>query len=261
VTSAPLIELEQLQKTYLSADVPVHAVRGISLRIQRGEFVAIMGASGSGKSTLMNILGALDRPSAGRYLLDGVDVRTLSPDDLADLRNRKLGFVFQGFNLLSRTTAVENVELPMLCGNLRLPPQEVRARALRQLERVGLGKRAHHFPNQLSGGQQQRVAIARALVNEPELILADEPTGNLDSRTSLEIIDIFQQLNDDGMTLVMVTHEPSIARFCTRKLVMRDGVVLSDVPILERLRATDELAAALRHEDHAGITSETMYPT
>jgi len=261
MTSPHLIELERLEKTYLSADVPVHAVRGISLRIRRGEFVAIMGASGSGKSTLMNILGALDRPSEGRYLLSGVDVRTLSRDDLADLRNRKLGFVFQGFNLLSRTTAVENVELPMLCGSLRLPPEKVRSRALRQLERVGLGKRAHHFPNQLSGGQQQRVAIARALVNEPELILADEPTGNLDSRTSLEIIDIFQQLNDDGMTVVMVTHESSIARFCTRKLVMRDGVVLSDIPITERLRATDELAAVLRHEDPSGITSETAYPT
>jgi putative ABC transport system ATP-binding protein len=260
MTSPTLIELDQLRKTYLSADVPVHAVRGISLEIRRGEFVAIMGASGSGKSTLMNILGALDRPSEGRYLLDGVDVRTLNRDDLADLRNRKLGFVFQGFNLLSRTTAVENVELPMLCGSLRLPAEEVRAKALKQLERVGLGTRAHHFPNQLSGGQQQRVAIARALVNEPELILADEPTGNLDSRTSLEIIDIFQQLNDDGMTLVMVTHEPGIARFCTRKILMRDGLVLSDIPMTERLRASEELAA-LRYEDQSSITSETVYPT
>jgi putative ABC transport system ATP-binding protein len=238
-----IVELDALHKTYLTADVPVHAVRGISLRIQQGEFVAIMGASGSGKSTLMNILGALDRPSEGTYRLDGVDVRTLDRDALADLRNRKIGFVFQGFNLLSRTTALENVELPMLCGARRVPPAEVKARALLQLERMGLAARAHHFPNQLSGGQQQRVAIARALVNEPELILADEPTGNLDSQTSLEIIDIFQRLNDAGMTIVMVTHEASIARFCTRMLVVRDGLLVSDKPVLERLRVSDQLAA------------------
>ena len=255
--AAALIELDQLKKTYLTADVPVHAVRGISLQIRRGEFVAIMGASGSGKSTLMNILGALDRPSEGRYLLDGMDVRILSRDQLADLRNRKLGFVFQGFNLLSRTTALENVELPMLCGGQRVPAPEVRERALDQLKRVGLGDRASHFPNQLSGGQQQRVAIARALVNEPELILADEPTGNLDSRTSLEIIDIFQRLNDGGMTIIMVTHEASIARFCTRKLVMRDGLVLSDMPVTARLRATAELADILQYEDESSATSET----
>jgi putative ABC transport system ATP-binding protein len=248
-TRAPVVvELEQLRKTYLSADVPVHAVRGVSLSVRRGEFVAIMGASGSGKSTLMNILGALDRPSEGTYRLDGVDIRTLDRDQLADLRNRKLGFVFQGFNLLSRTTALENVELPMLCGTRRLPMDEVRARALKQLERVGLAERAQHFPNQLSGGQQQRVAIARALVNEPELILADEPTGNLDSRTSLEIIDLFQQLNDAGMTLVMVTHEQSIARFCTRVLVVRDGLLVSDKPVAHRLRATEQLAGILAAE-------------
>ena len=193
--SPPLIELDNLHKTYQTADVPVHAVRGISLKIRQGEFVAIMGASGSGKSTLMNILGCLDRPTEGRYLLDGVDVRTLDRDELADLRNLKLGFVFQGFNLLSRTTALENVELPMLCGGQRRPAREVRARAMERLEQVGLADRAGHFPNQLSGGQQQRVAIARALVNVPEVILADEPTGNLDSKTSLEIMDIFQGLN------------------------------------------------------------------
>jgi putative ABC transport system ATP-binding protein len=255
--SQALIELDQLKKSYLTADVPVHAVRGISLLIRRGEFVAIMGASGSGKSTLMNILGALDRPTEGRYLLDGVDVRTLTRDQLADLRNRKLGFVFQGFNLLSRTTALENVELPMLCGGQRLPAQEVRARALEQLRRVGLAERAHHFPNQLSGGQQQRVAIARALVNHPELILADEPTGNLDSRTSLEIIDIFQRLNDEGMTIVMVTHELSIARFCTRRLVMRDGLVVTDRLIAERLRATEQLAGIMPDEDDTSTTSDT----
>jgi putative ABC transport system ATP-binding protein len=253
-----VIELDRLEKTYLTADVPVHAVRGISLHIRRGEFVAIMGASGSGKSTLMNILGALDRPTEGRYLLDGVDVRTLDRDQLADLRNRKLGFVFQGFNLLSRTTALENVELPMLCGTQRRPAQDVRARALGQLERVGLADRASHFPNQLSGGQQQRVAIARALVNEPELILADEPTGNLDSRTSLEIIDIFQRLNDAGMTIIMVTHEASIARFCTRTLVIRDGLLVSDKRVLDRLRATDQLTSLLQLESDTTATCETV---
>ena len=243
-----IVELEGLRKTYLTADVPVHAVRGISLRVRRGELVAIMGASGSGKSTLMNILGALDRPSEGTYRLDGVDVRTLDRDQLADLRNRKIGFVFQGFNLLSRTTALENVELPMLCGTRRTPAAEVAARALKELERVGLATRAHHFPNQLSGGQQQRVAIARALVNAPELILADEPTGNLDSKTSLEIIELFQQLNDGGMTIVMVTHELSIARFCTRMLVVRDGLLVSDKPVLDRLRATEQLASIVAAE-------------
>jgi putative ABC transport system ATP-binding protein len=248
-SNAPVIvELDALRKTYLTADVPVHAVRGISLRVRRGEFVAIMGASGSGKSTLMNILGALDRPTEGTYRLDGVDVRTLDRDQLADLRNRKIGFVFQGFNLLSRTTALENVELPMLCGTRRVATTDVKARALAQLERVGLAARAHHFPNQLSGGQQQRVAIARALVNEPELILADEPTGNLDSKTSLEVIDIFQRLNDAGMTIVMVTHESSIARFCTRMLVVSDGLVVSDKPVIERLRATEQLAQILAVE-------------
>jgi putative ABC transport system ATP-binding protein len=241
--SRVIIELEGVRKTYQTADIPVHAVRGVTLRVRRGEFVAIMGASGSGKSTLMNILGVLDRPTAGTYRLDGVDIATLDRDQVADLRNRKIGFVFQGFNLLSRTTAIENVELPMVCGTRRLPSAEVKARALRQLERVGLAARAHHFPNQLSGGQQQRVAIARALVNEPELILADEPTGNLDSKTSLEIIDIFQQLNDAGMTIVMVTHELHIARYCTRMLEVRDGSIVSDKPVGEQLRATEQLAS------------------
>jgi len=234
---AAVIELAELHKTYESGDVAVHAVRGVSLVLERGEFVAIMGASGSGKSSLMNLLGCLDRPSRGRYLLDGVDVATLSRDELAGLRNRKLGFVFQGFNLLSRTTALENVELPMLCGGQHLPPREVRARARECLARVGLAQRAEHFPNQLSGGQQQRVAIARALVNEPEVILADEPTGNLDTKTAVEIMGIFQQLNDAGITLVMVTHELDIARYSRRNLVMRDGQVLRDEPVTQRLRA------------------------
>ena len=255
VARAPLIELDNLHKTYLTADVPVHAVRGISLRIQHGEFVAIMGASGSGKSTLMNILGCLDRPSEGRYLLDGADVSTLNRDELADLRNRKLGFVFQGFNLLSRTTALENVELPMLCGGQRRPAREVRARAMERLAQLGLADRAGHFPNQLSGGQQQRVAIARALVNEPEVILADEPTGNLDSKTSLEIMDIFQGLNERGMTLIMVTHELSFARFCKRTLVVRDGHLVNDQRTLERLRATEQLKLVLENEAEAQLTA------
>ena len=255
VARAPLIELDNLHKTYLTADVPVQAVRGISLRIQHGEFVAIMGASGSGKSTLMNILGCLDRPSEGRYLLDGADVSTLNRDELADLRNRKLGFVFQGFNLLSRTTALENVELPMLCGGQRRPAREVRARAMERLAQLGLGDRAGHFPNQLSGGQQQRVAIARALVNEPEVILADEPTGNLDSKTSLEIMDIFQGLNERGMTLIMVTHELSFARFCKRTLVVRDGHLVNDQLTLEPLRATDQLKLVLEDEAEAQLTA------
>jgi putative ABC transport system ATP-binding protein len=255
IARTPLIELDNLHKTYLTADVPVHAVRGISLKIQHGEFVAIMGASGSGKSTLMNILGCLDRPSEGRYLLDGADVSTLNRDELADLRNRKLGFVFQGFNLLSRTTALENVELPMLCGGQRRPAREVRVRAMERLAQVGLADRAGHFPNQLSGGQQQRVAIARALVNEPEVILADEPTGNLDSKTSLEIMDIFQGLNERGMTLIMVTHELSFARFCKRTLVVRDGYLVNDQLTLERLRATEQLKLVLESEAEAQLTA------
>ena len=253
-TASPLIQLEDLHKAYTTADVPVHALRGISVTIERGEFVAIMGASGSGKSTLMNILGCLDRPTGGRYLLDGADVSTLDRDALADLRNLKLGFVFQGFNLLSRTTALENVELPMICGHRRRT-KDVRARAMERLAQVGLADRAGHFPNQLSGGQQQRVAIARALVNEPELILADEPTGNLDSKTSLEIVNIFQELNDAGMTLIMVTHELYMARFCKRILVVRDGLLVRDEAVAERLRAPDELQIVRREEAEARLTA------
>src|SRR5580693_7253678 len=211
-----IIQLEHVHKVYHTGEVDVHAVRDVSLQIDRGEFVALMGASGSGKSTMMNTLGCLDRPTEGRYLLDGVDVSGLSRDQLADIRNQKIGFVFQGFNLLSRTSALENVELPMMYGKRRGSAREMRERAMRSLELVGLAKRFDHKPNQLSGGQQQRVAIARALVNDPALLLADEPTGNLDSRTSIEIMDAFQALNDKGITIVMVTHEPDIAQYTKR---------------------------------------------
>lgn len=239
--SIPVIQLEDFRKTYTSGEVQVHAVRGVTLTIQSGEFVAIMGASGSGKSTMMNTLGCLDRPSSGRFLLDGVNVGELNRDELADLRNQKIGFVFQGFNLLARTTAVENVELPMLYSRPPLPRGEQRSRAMKSLELVGLGERSDHTSNQLSGGQQQRVAIARALVNEPKLLLADEPTGNLDSRTSIEIMGIFQRLNDQGMTVAMVTHELDIARYCRRVIVMRDGLVRSDEAVKDRLLAADEI--------------------
>jgi len=252
-TDFPLIRLEDLHKDYTSADVPVRAIRGISLEVVRGEFVAIMGASGSGKSTLMNILGCLDSPTSGKYLLDGADVSTLDRDELADLRNLKLGFVFQGFNLLSRTTALENVELPLICGARRRKVKNVRELAMQRLAQVGLADRAGHFPNQLSGGQQQRVAIARALVNEPEVILADEPTGNLDSRTSLEIVNIFQELNRAGMTVIMVTHELYMARFCKRILVVRDGLLVRDEPVADRLYAPDELRIVKQEEEAARL--------
>jgi putative ABC transport system ATP-binding protein len=236
-----VIKLEAIHKVYHTGDVEVHAVRGVSAEIQAGEFVAIMGASGSGKSTLMNIIGCLDRASEGRYLLDGTDVSELNRDDLADIRNLKIGFIFQGFNLLSRTSALENVELPMLYLHQHLSGREQRERAVRALELVGLAERADHHPNQLSGGQQQRVAIARALVNQPALLLADEPTGNLDSQTSIEIMGVFQKLNQQGITIVMVTHELDIARYTKRNLIMRDGRIVSDVPVTERLSAETEL--------------------
>ncbi len=236
-----VIQLEAIHKVYHTGEVDVHAVRGVSAAIQTGEFVAIMGASGSGKSTLMNIIGCLDRATRGRYLLDGTDVSQLDRDDLADIRNEKIGFVFQGFNLLSRTSALENVELPMLYVHRHLPGREQRERALRALETVGLAERADHHPNQLSGGQQQRVAIARALVNQPALLLADEPTGNLDSQTSIEIMGVFQTLNQQGITIVMVTHELDIARYAKRNVIMRDGRIVSDVPVSDRLQAETEL--------------------
>ena len=220
----------------------VHAVRGVSLEIHRAEFVALMGASGSGKSTLMNILGCLDRPTSGHYLLDDADVSGLDRDGLADIRNRKIGFVFQNFNLLPRTSARENVELPLLYGAQRLTNAQLREKADRVLASVGLAGREDHHPSQLSGGQQQRVAIARALVNDPEVLLADEPTGNLDSRTSVEILAIFQQLNERAITIVMVTHEQDIAAYARRNVVMRDGILLSDKVVTQRALAEAELA-------------------
>jgi putative ABC transport system ATP-binding protein len=223
-----LIELSGLQKIYRSGDHEVRAVDGVDLQIQQGEFVAIMGSSGSGKSTLMNLLGCLDRPTAGRYSLSGIEVSSLSRTELANLRNQRIGFVFQSFNLLSRTTAMENVELPLLYSTPAISRSERRARAISALEQVGLGQRLRHHPNQLSGGQQQRIAIARALVNKPQLVLADEPTGNLDSRTSVEIMGLFQSLNQAGITLIMVTHEPDIAAYCKRTIHMQDGRMQRD---------------------------------
>ena len=236
-----VIKLEDVHKTYHTGDVEVKAVCGVTLEIDKGEFVAVMGASGSGKSTLMNILGCLDRPTHGRYFLDGADVSDLNRDELAVIRNRKLGFVFQGFNLLARTSALENVELPMLYTHEHLSSHEQREKALHALEVVSLSDRADHHPNQLSGGQQQRVAIARGLVNHPAVLLADEPTGNLDTRTSIEIMGVFQRLNEQGITIVMVTHELDIASYTKRNVVMRDGVVIADTLVARRLMAQDEL--------------------
>jgi putative ABC transport system ATP-binding protein len=241
MNNGTVVRLTDVRKTYRTGDVEVHAVRGVSLEIQRGEFVALMGASGSGKSTLMNVLGCLDRPTSGQYFLDGNDVSSLDRDQLADIRNRKLGFVFQNFNLLPSTTARENVELPLLYGENRLTTAQLRERADRVLTAVGLQGREDHHPSQLSGGQQQRVAIARALINEPEILLADEPTGNLDSRTSVEIMSIFQQLNEQGITVVMVTHEPDIARYAKRNVMMRDGIVRDDFAVRQRFEAAREL--------------------
>src|SRR3954469_25045923 len=241
-----VVRLSDIHKTYRTGETEVRAVRGVSLDIQRGEFVALMGASGSGKSTLMNMLGCLDRPTRGTYLLDGIDISALDRNELADLRNQKLGFVFQGFNLLSRTTALENVELPMLYGRHRkVSSAEIRERALHCLDIVGLSKRTDHFPNQMSGGQQQRVAIARALVNQPQVLLADEPTGNLDSKTSVEVMGVFQKLNDEGITIVMVTHELDIAHYCKRNLIVRDGKVVNDIQVANRSIAELELKKIL----------------
>jgi putative ABC transport system ATP-binding protein len=239
---APLVAAAGIEKVYRSGDVPVHALRGVSLELLPGDFAAIMGASGSGKSTFMNIMGCLDRPTKGSYLLAGEDVSRLSRDALAGVRGRSIGFVFQGFNLLARTSAIENVELPMLYQGV--PARERRQRASEALDRVGLGRRLDHTPAQLSGGQQQRVAIARALVNRPKLVLADEPTGNLDSATSEEVMGIFQRLNEEGITILLVTHEPDIAAHARRIVVFKDGLILSDEPVRRRRIAARGLQAA-----------------
>jgi putative ABC transport system ATP-binding protein len=260
----PVIRLENVHKIYDLGEVQVQALRGVSLSIHKGEFVAIMGSSGSGKSTLMNILGCLDRPTRGRYFLDGVDVSQMSKQELARIRNRKLGFVFQQFNLLSRTSAAENVELPTIYAGIT--PEERKSRAAEALARVGLTDRAGHFPSQLSGGQQQRVAIARALVNRPQILLADEPTGNLDSRTSVEIMQILQQLNDEqGLTIVLVTHEHDIVQYARRALEFRDGRIRRDRIVEDRLIARDVLPTLpvldLEKDDaHEPIAGNTAKP-
>jgi len=241
MNNGAIVSLIDVHKTYRTGEMEVLAVRGVSLEIKRGEFVALMGASGSGKSTLMNILGCLDRPTTGHYFLDGADVSRLDRDRLADIRNHKIGFVFQNFNLLPRTSARENVELPLVYSAQRLTHAELREKADRVLTSVGLAGREDHYPSQLSGGQQQRVAIARALINQPEVLLADEPTGNLDSRTSVEIMAIFQRLNERGITVIMVTHEPDIAAYAKRNVMMRDGVILSDHLVLQRADAGSQL--------------------
>ena len=242
-----VIRVEEAHKYYELGETRVHALRGVSVEIQRGEFVAIMGASGSGKSTFMNVLGCLDRLSSGSYFLEGTNVSKHDKKALALIRNQKLGFVFQGFNLLSRTTAFENTELPTLY--TKIEKSERGRRAAEALAMVGLADRAHHFPSQMSGGQQQRVAIARALVNRPSILLADEPTGNLDSRTSVEIMEIFQNLNDKGLTIVLVTHEHDIAQFSRRILVFRDGKIRRDDPVATRPRAGDVLKTLPTLED------------
>src|SRR4030095_4171755 len=251
MNNGAIVSLIDVHKTYHTGEMEVPAVRGVSIEIKRGEFVALMGASGSGKSTLMNILGCLDRPTTGHYILDGADVSGLDRDRLADIRNRKIGFVFQNFNLLPRTSARENVELPLVYSGQRLTNAQLREKADLVLGSVGLAGREDHHPSQLSGGQQQRVAIARALVNDPEVVLADEPTGNLDSRTSVEIMGIFQQLKDRGITILLVTPESDIAPYARRNIVMRDGVILKDLNVMQRLNAATEL------EKVAPIDSET----
>src|SRR5881227_67603 len=245
MTETPsVISIKNLVKTYVVGEVEVRALRGVSLDVRRGEFLSVTGPSGSGKSTLMHILGCLDRPTSGQYILDGQDVSQMSKDELAEVRNNKIGFVFQGFNLLSRTTAVDNVELPLLYSGQKMKSSERRRRAVESLTAVGLGNRADHHPNQLSGGQQQRVAIARALINQPSILLADEPTGNLDTKTSIEVMGIFQRLNRDrGITVVLITHEHDIAEYGTRIVSFRDGIVVADAAVANRRLAREELAA------------------
>jgi len=244
-----IIEVDNLKKDFYVGDVTVRALKGVNIQIRKGEFVAIMGASGSGKSTMLNILGCLDKPTSGSYKLDGISISELNKNELAELRNHKLGFVFQSYNLLSRTSALENVELPLFY-NSTVNSRERKERAIAALEAVGLADRMHHMPNQLSGGQQQRVAIARSLVNDPVVILADEATGNLDTRTSFEIMELFQRLNtDEGKTIVFVTHEPDIARLTSRNIIFRDGLVIKELLVEDKLLATD-LLKSLPIGDH-----------
>jgi len=235
-----LIRVKNLVKTYRTGDIEIRALRSVTVNIDSGDFVAIMGASGSGKSTFMNILGCLDIPTSGEYFLENINVLSLNKDELAELRNKKVGFIFQSFNILSRTSAIDNVELPLLY-NRKVGAKERKEKAYRALKSVGLEDRIHAMPNQLSGGQQQRVAIARALVNDPIMILADEPTGNLDSRTSYEIMEIFQTLNDKGITIVMVTHEPDISQFARNNIVFKDGKIIANHSVSLRKSATEEL--------------------
>jgi putative ABC transport system ATP-binding protein len=256
----PVISVRDLVKTYVVGEVTVRALRGANMDVEAGEFIAVTGPSGSGKSTLMHILGCLDRPTSGQYFLDGRDVSRMSKDDLAAVRNRKIGFVFQGFNLLSRTTALDNVELPLLYnGGSRMKTAERHKRAMDALNAVGLGERHHHYPNQLSGGQQQRVAIARALINQPSIILADEPTGNLDTRTSIEVMGIFQRLNiERGITIVLITHEMDIAEYGTRLVRFRDGKIQVDQKILNRRDAAAELAKLPPPEPEIDIPADPV---
>jgi putative ABC transport system ATP-binding protein len=244
MADVPVIAVKQLVKTYIVGEIEVRALRGVNLEVQRGEFLAVTGQSGSGKSTFMHIAGCLDKPTSGQYFLDGEDVSRMSKDQLASVRNRKIGFVFQGFNLLSRTTALDNVELPLLYGGSSMKAAARHKRAMEVLTAVGLDQRADHHPNQLSGGQQQRVAIARSLINHPSILLADEPTGNLDTRTSIEVMDIFQKLNTErGITVLLITHEQDIAEYGTRIVQFRDGLLIADRKVERRRRASEELAA------------------
>jgi putative ABC transport system ATP-binding protein len=240
MTAPTLISVKDLKKIYQMGDTQVNALRGVTLDIKKGDFMAIMGASGSGKSTFMNIIGCLDEPTSGEYYLDGVDALKMDRNQLAEFRNQKIGFIFQSFNILARTSAIENVELPLVYNN-KVGAKERRERSLNALKSVGLASRVNNMSNQLSGGQQQRVAIARALVNDPVVIMADEPTGNLDSRTSYEIMEIFQELNEKGITIVMVTHEPDIAQFAKDNIVFRDGSIISNNKVVDRKNATEEL--------------------